>query len=514
MRRTHRYTIAYPEPIRTSELVYGQKFREFPFWYRLYLRLRGLIVGASPATMARRHHLAELRRRLEAQAPQIVDPSTPALLGEFHLRLRNLEARLSRIAPALDEATGTRRGEFARDALGRLAPELAEEVASAARVTEALLADGSRSIDEIRRRVEITVSRRLDELVTEIDHVLSPIWLALRSLDLLGRVEVESLLPIGGAPAGRTPLRIVEKQVRQLAQTIELCRRMEQPQATSLAFAFAASRLRSQPGSATAAWQEIDEFDEVVPLADLARLANNDPFLELPPLELKSDWWNAFHAACVQEAGRAVAPVVLDHRTRTVQHMLADSFLIDRPAPVWIPAQLLPRTTGLTLLLATSESFHETRRAVTQLVIDASFYHLDVRNQLHQQALEVDGALDRLRTMFGVEEDRGTLGEEIRRLQSRAGVSAVVHRQLVALAERYRPRVIQTIDTLTTALAEAGRTVEQTVHGESAAFDLKTLPHRPFAGTATLRELLDQVAGTWPTLAISLRALMRAEESS
>jgi hypothetical protein len=126
------------------------------------------------------------------------------------------------------------------------------------------------------------------------------------------------------------------------------------------------------------------------------------------------------------------------YRDEAVEEILSRVYLIDRAPPAWIPSTLHPRTTGYLLLLAASEFFHDTRRVVTQLVIDAEFYHLDTRNTLHQAALELDQALERLRALLGDDRNRGTLGDEIQRIQHRSPASSLTRRRLTGTYERYR----------------------------------------------------------------------------
>lgn len=484
---------------------------EFPFWYRWYLRLRGLFGARTVEEATRAHHLQELRRRLDRVARSYVDCSVPALLPAFHQRVRSLKSQLQRIRPALDETTGLARGAFLRTVLEEAAPELAERLHAAATFSSEELSDPNLTLQEAQARVRHAVGAALETEVAEIERRVAPLWAALRTLNLLQRVDLDALLPVQGARREQTPLRVVQNTLLHLHQTLELCHRHLNADATEHAWSFAHHRIRSQPGPARAIWSEIEEFRASVPFVDLIRYAAGEPFLEVPGLSIKSDWWSPLREDWTHRSVDRVGGDLLQARQESISQLLSQTYLIDRAPPVWIPTALHPHTTGYLLLLAASDFFHDTRRVVSQLVIDAEFYHLDTRNTLHQAALQLDQSLERLRTLLGDERHSGALREEIQRLQQRATTSSVVRRQLTGLYERYRPRVRTSIEETMDALELIGSLISRTEDGTERAYRVRELHSQSFSGDYAPKELIDIVATRWHALGRSLRALYRLE---
>lgn len=512
MRRTSRYTVRFPEPVVPTTEVYLEKFREFPVWYRWYLRLRALLGARSVVAATRAHHLQELRRRLDRIARDQVDCATPALLSGFHQMVRGLSATRGRIRSALDEATGSARGVFLRETLNQVAPELAAELHEAARLTEEDEANTALTLQDAQRRARTRIAQALEASFPEIERHLAPIWDALRTLNLLQRLDLDVLLPVQGARREQTPLRVVAEPLMQLYQVIELCHRHAHPAATEQAWEFARRRIRSQAGPPRAIWSRLEEFRIATPFVDLVRYAMGEPFLEIPALSIRSDWWSHFRDEWTRSDLEMIGDDLEMLRRREIADLLATVYLIDREPPAWIPTTLTPRSTGFLLLLAASDFFHDTRRVVTQLVIDAEFYHLDTRNTLHQAALQIDQALERLRALLGEDNrTRGSLGEEIQRLQQRSSASAIVRRQLTGLYERYRPRVRAAVEEALDAMELAGRLISRTQDGTEVAYVVRELHSQSFSGDYAPTELLDIVATHWVPLARSLRGLYRLE---
>ena len=511
MRRTSRYTVRFPEPIYPAAETYHQRFMEFPFWYRWYLRLRGLLGARTVEEATRAHHLQELRRRLDRVARSFVDCSVPALLPAFHHHVRSLKAQLLRVRPALEETTGLARGAFLQTMLEHSAPAVAERLHDAAGFSADELSDPNLSLQDAQSRVRRNVANALEREVAEIERRIAPIWSALRTLNLLQRVELDVLLPVQGARREQTPLRVVQDSLLHLYQALELCHRHVNSDATEGAWAFAHQRIRAQPGPARAIWSEIEEFRAAIPFLDLIRYAAGEPFLEIPGLTIKSDWWSPLREEWIHRSVERVGGVLLRSRQESLSQILSRTYLIDRTPQTWIPSALHPHNTGNLLLLATSEFFHDTRRVISQLVIDAEFYHLDTRNTLHQAALQLDQSLERLRTLLGDDRDPGTLREEIQRLQQRSATSSVVRRQLTGLYERYRPRVRTSIEETVDALELIGSLISRTEDGTERAYRIRELHSQSFSGDYAPRELIDIVATRWHTLGRNLRALYRLE---
>ena len=513
MRRSSSYTIPFPDPVPPPPELYLEHFSRFPFWYRWYLRVRALLGGRSVVAATRAHHLAELRRRLDRVARESVDCGVPALLPGFHLRIRSLRTHLLRVGGALAEATGAGRATFLADTFERVAPELAEELDGAGGLPAEAAADPHLSLVEARALVRTQMEQALEREIQTIERQLGPLWNSLRTLNLLERVDLEGLLPVQGARREQTPLRVVADILRYLHQCLELCHQHINPEATEQAWEFARRRIRSRPGPPRAIWSEIEELRSAVPLLDLLRFAAGEPFLSVPSLSIRSDWWTPFRDEWIRRGLARVAGELAQARRDALHRILVETYLIDRDPPAWIPSPLHPHTTGHLLLLAASEFFHDTRRVVTQLVIDADFYHLDTRNSLHHAALQLDQELERLRSLLGEDDhQRGSLGDEIQRLQQRSATTAIAHRQLTGLYERYRPRVRTSIENLVASMETVGHLISRTQDGSDRAYEITELHSQSFSAEHDPHELLGIVARVWPVLARELSGMYRLED--
>ena len=489
MRRSDRYTIPFPDVQIPSSAVYREAFSRFPVWYRWYIRLRALLSASSVETVTRRHHVHQLRRTLASRSKQLIDPAVPALLTGFHDHIRVLIREMQAIGPSLDEATGSARGSFLKVALADRDTRLNGVLERATHLTDSERDDPERTLADVRASVQQ----------------------ALRSLNVLARIDMDTLLPVDGARREETPLRVVEHTLVNLYQATELCYRNTAVEATELAVAFARPRIRSSPRSARGIWIAIDAFLTEVPLRDIIRFSREEPFLTVPTIELKTDWWPPFARTWIDAAVERCAGELLEHRHRHILDTLGNTFKVDHEPPVWIPSTLQPRTLGVLLLLAGSDLFQDTRRVITQLVIDATFYHLDTRNTLHQMALQLDQALERLVQTLGSGDSRGTLGEEVQRLQQRSGPSSIVHRQLTTVYERHRPRLRTAIEECVEALRTAGAIIGRTIDGRERAFELTDFHGPTFTSDLPPRELLQIVATTWLSLGRMVHGLYMLE---
>lgn len=511
MRRGDRYTIPFPDVHPPPPAVYREAFARFPFWYRWYIRLRALITTSTVEQTTRKHHLHELRRRLNVTAKKTLDPTVPALIPGFHTPIRDLIREVDALSPSLDEANGTARGTFLRVVLADRDPRIHGIIEREAHITEEEREDPSRSLDDIRASVRTRIEHLLTEQRGRIESNLEPIWIALRSLNVLSRVDLTPLLPIQGARREETPLRVVSDTLISLYQATELCGRWQNPKATEYALAFARPRIRSSSPSAHLIWVTLEGIRSEIPLLDIVRYAKEEPFLEIPPITLKTDWWTPFARSWIATAVDRVGGELLEHRHREIITTIRTVFGIEADPPVWIPSVLHPRTLGILVLLATSDLFQDTRRVITQLVIDATFYHLDTRNTLHQAALQLDQALERVVATLGTVDERGTLGEEIQRLQQRSGPSSIIHRQLTTVYERHRPRLRSAVEESVEALTTAGSIISANLDGRDGAFELQEFHDRTFTSDFRPRDLLELVASYWQSLGRMINGLFQLE---
>lgn len=515
MRKTDRYTVPFPPAIPPEPAVYRDRFREFPLWYRWYLRFLTVITGTTIEQIVRRQDLNELKRTLTHQVPEIVDCSVPALLPGFHSRLRILESQRRRIAAAVREITRNSGGRFLIHALSHLAPDIHRKLEEASRIPETLLESTGTSLAVAQEAVQTHLSAEMEARIPRIDPILRPVWTSVHALNVLLKFDLTPLFPQAqGMPGTRIPLRVVRTPVQELHQMLHMVQRHRRRTATELAWEFVQRTARLNPGPPGAIWSTVDEFCTTVPLEDLTRLAWDEPYLEIRSLSLRAEWWEPFRQAWLSRALDQVGGELFAYRTEQVKESLSRSFMIDRSPPSWLPSELYPATLGYVLLLSGSEFFHDTRRVVTQLVIDGVFHHLDTRNALHQAALQIDQALERLTTLLGDGESRGTLGEELHRIRQRSSNSAIVRRRLVGLYEKHRRRIRTSLEEIMESLETGGALVGRTLHCVETAFEYQGLRTQSFSGEYKSIELLTTVGDAWQPLGQRLRGLYRVESGS
>ncbi|TVR67582.1 MAG: hypothetical protein EA427_13300 [Spirochaetaceae bacterium] len=515
MRRNEHYTVPFPPAELPAPIVYRERFREFPVWYRWYLRLLAVIRGITIEEITRLQDLQELRRKLTSESPDVVDCATPLLLPGFHNKLRILESQRRRSSSALQEITRNSRGRFLVHALAGTDPETYRALEEASRVPETLLESTSTTLAVAQEAVRVHLTAELDVQIPIIERRLSQIWTSLWALNLLRAIDLSPLFPRGdGAVGPGIPLRVVRAPLLELYQLLDLVQANACPPATDLAWDFARQVARMNPGPPGAIWNALDDFVRDVPLQDLVRLAWDEPHLETRPLSIRAEWWEPFRQAWLTAGVDATAGELFAQRTGQVREILSRVYMIDRAPAPWLPGELYPATLGFVLLLAGSEYFHDSRRVVTQLVIDGVFHHLDTRNALHQAALQIDQALERLTALLGDGESRGTLGEELQRIRQRSTSSAIVRRRLVELYERHRRRIRGSLEELIGALETGGTLVGQTLSGKEVAFEYQRLKTRSFSGDFKARDLLQTVGESWLPLGQRLRALYRIESGA
>ncbi len=511
IRRTDRYTTAFPDAVPPPPGVYRDAYRKFPFWYRWYIRLQALFSASTVEDTTRRHHIHELKRTLSRESKEIIDPNIPALLPRFHQALRQLLEERDAVRPSLDEATGAARGSFLRVVLADRDTIMHNRLQSEIHLTGEELKDFSLSLEAVRHSAQARMEGVLAENRRRIESVLHPVWLALRSLNVLCRVDLKLLFPVTGSKRQETPLRAVSTSLVTLHQALELCHRHANPSAVELALAFARGRLRGKHRSPRAVWSAVETVRTQIPLLSIIRYAKGEPFLEVPEFILKTNWWTPFSETWVRNALDRCDGELLEHRHGRLLSLIRSVFIVEHEPPVWIPSSLQPKTLGILILLAGSDIFQDTRRVITQLVIDATFYHLDTRNTLHQMALQLDQALERLTTLLGDGENRGTMGEEIQRLQHRSGPSSILHRQLSTVYERHRPKIRMAVDECIDALTTAGTLIARTISGAEVAYEIQNFQKRTFAGDYPPHELLDIVGEHWQPLGSMIQSLLNLE---
>lgn len=511
MYRKQHKGIPFPKAIPTPITVYRGAFRRFPVWYRWYIRLRSLFSSQTIESTTKNHHLHQLRRRIAITAKTAVDPTVPALIGGFHSAIREIQDQLRRIDPSLDEATGTARGSFLRLVLAERNPRLHAAIQEAMHLTDSERDDPQITLERVQQAMQQRIEDRIEANRKQIAAILEPIWKSLRSLNVLGRVDIEALLPVQGARRPETPLRVVKDPLLALYQAAELCHRNQSDDATELALSFARPRIRGTATSSKHVWLAINSLWKQTPLIDLCRFATDDPFLEVPTIVLKTDWWGPFVRSWIETGLNRCGNELLEHRHGQLLRFVGEVFHVEANPPGWIPSVLHPHTLGSLVLLAESGLFHDTRRAITQIVIDATFYHLDTRNTLHHMALQIDQSLEEITRRIGDSDHRGSLGEEVIRLQNRSGPSSIIHRQLTTVYERHRPQLRTATERCIESLRTAGTIMERNILGTEEEFEFNDLQGAGFTSDHSLTDLVRIVAHRWRYLGEILAGLYSLE---
>lgn len=515
MRRTERYTVPFPPAEPAPRDRYVERFRQFPFWYRWYLRTVTVFTGSTIDRTVRLHELQELRRRITQVAPSIADCAIPALLPDFQRHLRTIITHRERLRMPIHEVTVNRRGPFLLYVLRHLSPETFTTLDNAATLPADLLESTETTRAVAQEAVRAHLLEEMERQEGEIRRHIEPVWTALRSLYLLARFDLDPIHPPRGSETARVPLRVVRTAMQEFFQLLQMVQLKEHPEALPLAWEYLRDTARMNLASPGGIYHALREFTAAVPMEELVQLAWEDPYLVIPAFSIRSEWWTPLQQTWLTRAADRTASALFEHRLVTLTDMVRDIFLVDRPPDHRLPTELYPTTTGIALLLAGSDLFQDTRRVVTQLVIDAVFHHLDTRNALHQAALQVDQSLERLMALLGDGvERRGTLGEEIQRIRKRAGNASFARRQLVGLFERNRPRIRSAIEDLTESLITAGTLISRTVSRQEGAFEYRTLKLRTVESELPPQELLDLVAHHWQPLGRQLRALYRMESTA
>ncbi len=515
MRRTERYTVPFPPAEPAPPELYHQRFREFPFWYRWYLRVVTVLTGSTVDRTVRAHELQELRRRLGAIAPGVVDPAVPALLPDFHRHLRLLVLHRDRLRIPLHEVTVNRRGPFLLHLLKELDPGTFRALEDAATLPEDLMdsteTTRALALETVRAQLLAQMASRQEG----IRQRLEPRWTSLRALYLLARFDMTAVQPVNAQGLERIPLRVVRTPIQELSQLLALVQLQRDPAAMEIAWEFLRRVARMNPGPPGVIYHTVEEFLQGVPLEDLVRLAWDDPHLYIPTFSIRSEWWTPFQQAWLSLAADRTGADLFQRRITLVNELVQNVFLSPVEVDSRLPSELYPATVAQAIRLAGSELFQDTRRTVTQLVIDAVFHHLDTRNALHQAALQIDQSLERLTALLGDgKERRGTLGEEMHRIYTRAGNASFARRQLVGLYERHRLRIRTALEDLFEALISAGSLISRTVDGQEEAFEYRTLKLKTSESEIPPMELLEYVAQHWQPLGRRLRALYRMESET
>ena len=510
MRRSEQYTVPDKLISIPSRETYRRAFHDLPWLQRIYLLIRTWFGSADITTVIKEHELDEVKRRVVARDATVADVTIPALKNGFHTRARAVALKTQALKTALSQARGSAAGAFLRAALEHLDPQLAETILASTTVPDDILSDPAATVASARKVVVDHLHQALEINKKAITGHLDPVWQCLESLAALGTVDFAGLIPEGSSADIRTPMRIVRQPLTQLACTVELCLRNRHRSATRLAMDFAGRRTGKHANADDAIWEAIDELNTAVPLLDLVRLAADEPRLTLAQLSVQSGWWARFSAAWMEAVN--VGPELLRRRSMNTEELLRNHFGVSEPPVTWIPPSLFQRSAGALRRLTGAQRFRDTRTMAGALAREQDLMSTPDRARILEVHVELDKAFSRLEEMLGSGEERGTVGDELRRLTHSETDGAVAGMHKINIYSKYRPDVRVLIDqaadaleTIATLFDTNRRQVRRALKAHTVRLDIdeEDLP---------LTELFDLITGSYQRLAVALRSLVRLEQ--
>ena len=510
MRRSEQYTVPselYSLPARDA---YREVFRDLPWLQRVYLLIRTWFGSADIVTVVKEHELEEVRKRVQAADEQLADVSIPALMSGFHARARAVALAYRSMKRVLSEARGTGAGAFMILALEKLAPDLHHSVEAAAKVPEETVTDLTVTVGQARESVMNHLHEALEIHRSAITSRLDPVWKSLESLAALGTVDFKGLIPETDNESIRTPMRIVRDQLTRLACVIELCERNRHDTAARIAAEYAAGRIGRQEGSHAALWSAIDELSASVPLVDLVRLAMDEPRLSLAQIEVKSSWWARFTTAWHDTI--RIGPTLLRRRALMVEQHLTDYFAVQEGVPSWIPASLLQRSIGALRRLVETPRYHETSTMVGALAREHELIPRPERARILEAHVELDKALSRLEELLGRGNERGAIGEELRRISQAGGEGGITGMHKINMYAKYRPDLRVLLDTALTAMATISESLGRYRSQIRKALKARTVRVDVNEDDLPPEEYLDLIVSGYRDLALRVRSLVAIEQ--
>jgi hypothetical protein len=509
MRRTETYTVPdklYSLPPRES---YHQMYRKLPLLQRIYLTIRAWFGSADLATVIKEQELEEIRRRVTKRDSSVADVSIPALKAGFHQRARAVAQHAAALKPVLAEVRGSGAGVFLREMLKRLDADLHRTIEASCLVPENLLLNPSTTPSAAKTLVLDHLHQSLEVNRRAIEKTLVPVWNALEAISALAGLDFRGLIPESTAADIRTPLRIVRKQLTELACVVEFCLRNRDPGAVRFAAEISGAGGGSRGASAEAIWGAIDALTAAADLVDLVRLAADEPRLALVQISPRTEWWARF---CLSwEETIEVGPAILRRRSLVLEDTLRNLFGIEEPNPAWIPPSLYQRTAGALRRLFGCRRFRDARTLTAALAREQNLMPSSERARALEVQVELDQALTRLEELLGAGEGRGRIGDELRRLNYSDGQPAVTGVQKVNVYAKYRLDLRIVIDQATEVLEaishlfEANRKlVRRAVKARAVRVDLESddLPHL---------EILTLITDGYRKVVIGLRSLFAVE---
>ncbi|TVR67471.1 MAG: hypothetical protein EA427_13655 [Spirochaetaceae bacterium] len=450
-----------------------------------------------------------LYRRLERDHQEVVDPGLPMLLGGFTRRIVELVKRMSVIKTVVDEVTGERAGKFLQSALKTLDPDMAEQIERAANLTEELLNDYTITLAAAEQALKDSLQQALSVHQPHLLRQLGPVWSCLIALKHLSQTPMKSFLPAGGTREPRIPLRVVREDLIQLYRELQYARKYQEPRGLDIAVEFATQRLGRSFSLYRGIWEVIDDLLETIPFLDIIRLALEEPRATVEPAKHPQEWWPIFEASWISflEAG----PSLLRHRSYRIESILHDDFSVVAPAITWVPTSLFQRSVGALRRLASGPEFRLTRVFVGTVAREEGLLRPFNRKELLAAHVSLDQQLDRMEEFIGTGENRGKIGEEVKRLSASTNDASLVRIQMTGVLSKYRPAVrtmitdaIDALDTIHRVCSMEEKTIAKGFPRISAAL-ADTL------GDASPRYALDLIVHRYGPLVETLRGLLAIE---
>ncbi len=489
--------------------MYHELFKELSLFSKLIVYLRSWFQGESVEVGVRHREYRLLYRRLERDHHEIVDPAIPVLLGGFTRRLFEIAKRMTVVKTVVEEVTGNRAGRFLQTSLKSLDPEISEQLDAATRVPEELLEDYTVTLEQANKSLKERMHQALEVNQSQIFRVLGPVWTSLIGLKFLAGVQMKNMLPAEGGREPRIPLRAVRDDLIRLYQELEFCRKHQEPRGLDLAAEFTTQRLGRSFAVYRALWEMIEDMLVAVPLLDIIRLALEEPRATVKQVKHPQDWWPLFENAWMDtlEAGSSI----LRHRAFRLESILHDEFSVAAPPISWIPTTLYPRTVGALRRLASGTEFRLTRVFVGTLAREEGILRLTSKKDLLDGHVQLDQQLDKLEELIGSGDNRGKIGEEVKRLNAGNSDAALVRIQMAGVLSKFRPLVREIINDAIDALESILRVCAAEERGITKSFPRLNAALADTLGETTSRYVLDLIVHRYGPLVDALRGLAAIE---
>jgi len=510
MKRSERYTVPeklYSVPDRS---VYREAFRDLPLIQRIFLTIQKWFSHVDIAGVIKQHELDEISRRIVGADMAILEPSAPALREGFYARVRAVRDHLSGLKLVFMEIRGTGAGPFLVEMLQRLDADLYAMIDASCTIPEELMTNPATTAAEAKTAVRRYLMQSLEANAEAIREHVSPIWDSIDALAFLATVDYTSLAPGDAKNNQQIPLRAVKESLLPFTYGVDLCIRNRKPAAIREATEFVSRRIGRRFKMHETVWDAIDAVHAAIPLADLTRLAFDEPRLELAELTTSTRWWKRFVTAWLERLD--VEAPLLRHRTIVVENLARNAFGVTETTVTWIPPSLFQRAIGVIRRLGSAQLFRDTRTMVGALAREQNLMPAGDRAGILEAHVELDAAYSTLEELTGIGESRGTIGEELRRIQRSDSPDSITGVHKMNVYSRHRPEIRGTIDRV----VESFQTISGLFRRNRAQLRraLKTGGVRVDLGSESHSavEVLELITDTYQQLAVALQGLAALEE--